>query len=257
MDESQILNELAAELGADQEVSAGKWFGKLCLKVEGKVFAALWGGDVAFKLTGEAHAEALQVEGAHLFDPRGQGHAMKEWLQIPAAQSSTWSRFARLACETVAGAAQAEKDAILGGLVKARAKILEAASRLSPAEQDEVFLGVWSVKDLLAHLVGWDYTNLTAVQEILAGQKPGFWRYYDRDWQSYNARLVAEYKREDFTELVAAVQASHRELIDYLQTVPADEYLKRKPIGTLLRAETRDEEEHHQQVEAFRTRGAA
>jgi hypothetical protein len=257
MDEPQILNELAAEFGADQEVSTGKWFGKLCLKVEGKVFAALWGGDVAFKLTGEAHAEALQVEGAYLFDPRGQGHPMKEWVQIPAAQSSTWSHFAKLACEYVAGAAQAEKDAIIGGLVKAREKILEAASLLSPAEQDEVFLGVWSVKDLLAHLVGWDYTNLTAVQEILAGQKPSFWDYYDRDWKSYNARLVAEYKREDFSELVAAVEASHRELIDFLQTIPADEYVKRKTIGTLLRVETQDEEEHYRQVEAFGTRGAA
>ena len=252
-----LWNELVAEFSPEQDVSAGKWFGKLCLKVEGKVFAALWGDDVAFKLTGEAHVEALQVEGAHLFDPRGQGHPMAEWVQIPAAQSSTWSRFARLACETVAGAAQAEKDALIRGLVQARARVLEAASRLSPVEQDEVWLGVWSVKDLLAHLVGWDYTNLNAVQEIVAGRKPGFWAYYDRDWQRYNARLVAEYRRDDFSELVAAVEASHRELIEFLQTVPADEYLKRKPIGTLLRAEARDEEEHHRQVEAFRTRGTA
>ncbi len=257
MDEPQILNELAAHFSADQEVTVGHWFGKWCLKTAGKVFAALWGGDVAFKLTGEAHAEALQVEGAHLFDPRGQGHPMKEWVQIPEAQSSTWSHFARLACEYVAGAAQAEKDALIEGLVKARAKILEAASQLSQAEQDKVFLGVWSVKDLLAHLVGWDATNLKAVQEILAGQKPSFWAHYDRDWQSYNARLVAEYKREDFSELVAAVEASHRQLVDFLQTVPADEYVKRKKIATLLRAEARDEEEHHRQVEAFRTRHAA
>ncbi len=256
MDDTQSLNELAAEFNAEQDVSVGNWFGKLCLKVGGKVFAALWRGDVAFKLTGEAHSEALQVGGAHLFDPRGQGQPMKEWVQIPAAQSSTWSHFAKLACEYVAGAAQAEKDKIIGGLVEARSKILEAASLLSPTERDEVFLGVWSVRDLLAHLVGWDYTNLNAVQEILAGQKPGFWAHYDRDWKSYNARLVAEYRRDDFSELVAAVEASHRALIDYLQMVPADAYVKRKQIATLLRAETRDEEVHHRQVEAFRTRRA-
>lgn len=257
MDDPQILSELAAEFSAEQNVTVGKWFGKLCLKVDGKVFAALWRGELAFKLTGEAHSEALQVKGAHLFDPRGQGHPMKAWVQIPAAQSSTWSHFARLACEYVAGAAQAEKDAIIRGLVKARRKILEAASLLSPAVQDEVFLGVWSVKDLLAHLVGWDYTNLKAVKEILAGRKPGFWEHYDRDWKSYNARLVAEYKRDALPELVAAVEESHRELIDSLHTVPADEYIKRKKIASLLRAETRDEEEHHRQVEAFRKPRAA
>ena len=66
MSDTQILNEVAAEFSSEQDVTPGKWFGKLCLKVSGKVFAALSGGDMAFKLTGEAHSEALQVEGAHL-----------------------------------------------------------------------------------------------------------------------------------------------------------------------------------------------
>jgi hypothetical protein len=257
MNDTQVLNEIAAEFSSEQNVIPGKWFGKLCLKVSGKVFAALWGGDMAFKLTGETHSEALQVEGAHLFDPRGKGHPMKEWVQIPVAQSSTWSHFARLACEYVAGAAQAEKDEIIWGLVKARRKILDAASLLSPVEQDEVFLGVWSVKYLLAHLVGWDFTNLEAVEEILAGRKPSFWDHYDRDWKSYNARLVAEYERDGFTELVAVVEESHRKLIDFLQTVPADEYVKRRKIASLLRVEIKDEEKHHRQVEEFRKRRAA
>jgi hypothetical protein len=253
MNDTESLEVIAAELGAEQDVTVGKWFGKRCLKVDGKVFAALWGDDMAFKLTGEAHSEALQVEGAQFFDPRGQGHPMKEWVQIPGSRSPTWSHFARLACEYVAGAAQAEKDRIISGLVAARRQVLEAANSLSPAAQDKVFLGEWSVKDLLAHLVGWDYTNLTAVQEILAGQKPGFWTHYDRDWKSYNAQLVAQYRRDDFTELVAAVEQSHRTLIDYLQTVPADEYVKRKQIASLLRAETKDEEEHHRQIEELRS----
>jgi hypothetical protein len=254
MNESQILNEIATGLGADQDVRPGNWFGKRCLKVGGKVFAALQGNEMAFKLAGKAHAEALQVEGAHLFDPRGQGHPMKSWVQIPAAQASMWNRYARQACEYVAGAAHAEKDGIISGLIMARKKILDAASSMPPAAQDEVFLGEWSFKDLLAHLEGWDHTNLASVQEILAGQKPGFWQHYDRDWKSFNAQLVAEYKRDDLAELVAAVEQSHRQLVDYLQTVPADEYVKRKQIASLLRAETQDEQEHHRQLEEVQSR---
>jgi hypothetical protein len=252
MYDAQILNEIAARFSPEQDVTLSNWFGKPCLKVGGKVFAALEGNDMAFKLEGEAHAGALQVSGAHLFDPRGQGHPMKRWVQIPAAESSTWSHFARLACDYVAGEAQARKDALIAGLVRARRKILAEARLLSPAQQDEVFLGEWSIKELLAHLAGWDNTNRGAVQEILAGQKPSFWQYHDRDWQSYNARLVAEYKRENFSELLAVVEASHRRLIDYLQTVPADAYVKKRQIASLLRTEIEDEEEHHSQVKAFR-----
>jgi hypothetical protein len=251
---AKLLSEIAAGFDADEGVTVGNWFGKPCLKVGGKVFAALEGGDMAFKLGREAHAAALQVEGARPFDPRGQGHPMKQWVQIPTAQSSAWSHFARLACAYVAGAAQAEKDAIIAGLVEARNQILDAARLLSPAQRDEILTGIWSVKDLLAHLAGWDYTNLQAVGEILAGQKPSFWQYHDPNWKSYNARLVAQYKREDWEELLALVQESHRKLIDFLQTVPADEYLKRKQIGSLLRTEAQDERKHHDQVQALRRR---
>lgn len=252
MNEAQVLDETAAELGAEWNVATGKWFGKPCLKVGGKVFAALWQGDLACKLSGEAHAEALNLEGARLFDPRG-GHPMKEWVQIPQRHAPAWSRFAGLACAYVAGAAHAAKDGLIAGLVQARRKILEATALLSPEQQDQVFLGEWSVKDLLAHLEGWDYTNRDAVGEILAGQKPGFWAHYDRNWKRYNAQLVAQYRREDLAEMVAEVEQSHRALIEYLETVSADEYLKRKPIQSLLRVEASDEEEHARQLEAFRT----
>jgi hypothetical protein len=53
------------------------------------------------------------------------------------------------------------------------------------------------------------------------------------------------------------VKESHRKLIAFLQTVPADAYVKRKRIASLLRVEIKDEEEHHRQVEAFRSRRAA
>jgi hypothetical protein len=261
--DTRKLEEIAAQFSPDQDVTTGKWFGKPCLKVGGKVFAALWGGDLAVKLAGKAHSEALRVEGAHLFDPRGKGHPMKAWVQIPAAQSSTWSRFARLACEGVAGAAQAKKDEIIAGLRETRKKTLEVTSALPPAQQDEVFLGLWSVKDLLAHLVGWDYANVEAVNAILAGRVPDFYSYHGRDWRTFNAHLVAEYKRDDFDILVASMEESHRKLVQLLETVPAEEFEADKDvrfkgykvtIARVIQGELDDERTHYVQIEEFRNK---
>jgi hypothetical protein len=102
MPESEQLKEIAAQFRPNQQVAIAKWFGKPCIKVGSKVFVVLWGRDLAFKLTGQAHSDALQIKGAHLFDPRGKGNAMKEWVQIPKRQSSLWSRYAGLAYEYVA-----------------------------------------------------------------------------------------------------------------------------------------------------------
>jgi len=128
-------------------------------------------------------------------------------------------------------------------------------------KQDEVFLGVWSVKDLLAHLVGWDFTNLEAAKALLNGQLPDFYSHYDRDWKTYNARLVAEHKRNDFADLLSSVEDSLQKLMGFLETVPVEEFDKdsgvrykryKVTIARLIQAETRDEKTHYQQIEEFR-----
>lgn len=159
--------------------------------------------------------------------------------------------------------AQVKKYEIIQGLVETRRRILDAASSLSPAKQDEVFLGVWSVKDLLAHLIGWDFTNMEAARAILAGELPPFYSYADRDWKTYNARLVAQYKRDDFADLLLAVEDSHQQLIGHLEKIPAEEFAKDRgirykgykvTIARLLQAEIKDEKTHHRQIEEFRSR---
>lgn len=102
--------------------------------------------------------------------------------------------------------AQARKERVIAELVAARRGILDAVAALPPAKQVEVFLGVWSVKDLLAHLAGWDDANIEATQAIRAGRLPAFYAHYDPDWQTFNARLVAEYRRDDLADLLALVR---------------------------------------------------
>ena len=157
--------------------------------------------------------------------------------------------------------AQAKKNRIITELIETRRKILDVASSLSPAQQGEVFLGVWSVKDLLAHLVGWDFTNLEAAKALLNGQLPDFYSHYDRDWKTYNARLVAEHKRNDFADLLSSVEDSLQKLMGFLETVPVEEFDKdsgvrykryKVTIARLIQAETRDEKTHYQQIEEFR-----
>ncbi len=102
---SDLLDEVLAGFGGQPNVVRGRMFGKHCLVADGKVNAVLFEGGVVFKLPRETHAEALQLEGAHLWDPRGTGHPMREWVQVPALHSSTYARFARAAYDYVASSA--------------------------------------------------------------------------------------------------------------------------------------------------------
>ncbi len=153
-----------------------------------------------------------------------------------------------------------KKDEILAALVETRQNILEEISKLPEADRGRVFLGTWSVKDLLAHVIGWDHTNLEAVRVVMASQLPPFYSQYDRDWKTYNAALVSKYKRDSFEEMLALAKESHYQLMEYLKTVPPEAINRdfgvrfrgvKVTIRRLLEAEIKDMQDHRQQIVDF------
>lgn len=152
------------------------------------------------------------------------------------------------------------KDDILTALVETRQNILVEAASLREEQQDQVFLGIWSVKDLLAHLIGWDHTNLAAVESVLKERLPDFYQYHDRDWQTYNAMLVKRHKKDSFQELLAEARESQGQLLAFLNTIPPENFNKdfgvrvrgyKVTVQRLLEAEQKDEQIHLRQITGF------
>jgi len=139
---------------------------------------------------------------------------------------------------------QAKKEQIISELQKARSEILTEVTALSPKERSTVFLGVWSVKDILAHLVGWDFANMQAVHSVLEGKLPPFYEYHDHDWQTYNALLVERYKKGSFKELLVSVRDSHIKLVELFRRYKVT-------VQRLLEADIKDVRTHHQQIVDF------
>ena len=76
-------------------------FGKPCFKSNGKAFICFFDNQLVFKLTGDAHKEALSLDGAQLFDPSGKKRPMKEWVQVPFDYVDKWREFAQEAMNYV------------------------------------------------------------------------------------------------------------------------------------------------------------
>jgi hypothetical protein len=90
-------------IGTKLKGEQSQMFGKPCFKIGGKAFIAFFQDEMVFKLTGDEHAEALALEGSQLFDPSGKKRAMKEWVQVPAAHSTQWAKYAKAALNYVGG----------------------------------------------------------------------------------------------------------------------------------------------------------
>ena len=153
--------------------------------------------------------------------------------------------------------AQAKREWIICEMQRVRSELLTEATALSRKERDTIFLGIWSVRDLLAHLAGWDYANLGAAKRIIQGRLPSFYDHHDRDWQTYNAMLVKKYGRNTFRELLAALKESQKKLVAYVQAIPPEDFNRdfgvrfrgyKVTIQRLLQADIKDVRIHHQQI---------
>ncbi len=153
-----------------------------------------------------------------------------------------------------------KREQVLANCLGARKKLRDEISQLTSAQHEIVFLGVWSIKDLLAHIIGWDFANYAAVKSVLKGQLPTFYKYRDHDWQTYNAMLVKKYKKDSVQELLADMDASQAKLLKQVDKIPVENFNKdfgvrfrryKVTIRRLIEADTKDVQIHLEQIVDF------
>ncbi len=153
-----------------------------------------------------------------------------------------------------------KKQEIITEFMEVRKNILNLAGSLPPYKQSNKFLGVWTINDLLAHLEGWDWANINAVDSVLNQELPEFYLHYDKDWRSYNKELVNRCHINELPELIQQVRKSHQILARRLQALPVNDWFRdsglrfkgfRITIAKLIQAEISDENVHAKQLSAF------
>ena len=94
-DNQKKYDALAADLAEQPNVVRAKMFGMPSVRGKRQRVSRLLPGSLVCKLNGEAHAAALKLKGAQLFDPSEMNRPMKEWVQIPDAHTAKWKKFAQ------------------------------------------------------------------------------------------------------------------------------------------------------------------
>jgi hypothetical protein len=142
---------------------------------------------------------------------------------------------------------------------------VEAFAGSVAALDERVFLRKvtdWTVRDIVAHLVGWNRHILLGAKQILRCELP----FYDvdpgSDYSKVNAALVREYGDTDRSALLESLAASAGELTAFLRAIDPGEW--DRDFGVRHKGETltvkstvddliADYDHHRGQLERFRT----
>ncbi|MGB8253284.1 MAG: ClbS/DfsB family four-helix bundle protein [Anaerolineaceae bacterium] len=155
---------------------------------------------------------------------------------------------------------QADKAALLSAFTENRQAIFAIARGWPTGKEQSIFIGEWSILDLLAHMSGWHEAYLEAFTALRNGKPPEFYAHKDADWRSYNALLVKKYRRPTLAEQIALLQTTFGKLFEALNQMEVNEFFRdsgvryrgyKLIISRLVESELKDERVHLQQMRAW------
>ena len=115
--------------------------------------------------------------------------------------------------------------------------------------------GDWSVKDILAHVTTWEAEALKYLPDILAGKKPPRYSVLYGGIDAFNARMAEEKRGLSLSEVLAQLEATHRELLDQVHSAPEGQFARETRWRRRLRLDTYSHyPEHTRAIRAWRER---
>jgi hypothetical protein len=98
--------------------------------------------------------------------------------------------------------------------------------------------GDWSVKDILAHVMVWEEEALKHLPHIAAGGRPPRYSVTYGGIDAFNALKTQEYLQLSLPDLLVRQDNIHRQLVDYIRTVPEGLFSSETRFRRRLRLDT-------------------
>lgn len=97
---------------------------------------------------------------------------------------------------------------------------------------------LWSVKDVVAHVSTWEEEALKYLPLILKGKRPPLYAVQYGGLDAFNAIKTVEKRDLTLTEVYQQFETIHQKLVEYIETVPEEEFTTETKFRHRLRLDT-------------------
>jgi hypothetical protein len=149
------------------------------------------------------------------------------------------------------GDTPATKDELLNLAAREYKAFHESLQGLNESHMNEVWLGTWSVKDVVAHISGWHREMGPALERLARGEKPipGGVSYDDVD--GWNAKFTAARRDAPVADVLLEFDKSHEYFMHAAASVPAERFQPGKTAWKIVDGNSA----HHYREHAGQIRG--
>jgi hypothetical protein len=150
-----------------------------------------------------------------------------------------------------------DKDSLLNEAAREYRAFHDAIHGLNEEQMTEVWLGTWSIKEIVAHMSGWHREMGPALERLAQGARPGADGVSYDDVDAWNAKFAAAARSTDVSDLLLELDKSHEYFIRTAAAVPAERFQPGKTAYKIVDLNSAHHyRDHGDQIRAWRaTRG--
>ncbi|HEV8616883.1 MAG TPA: ClbS/DfsB family four-helix bundle protein [Methylomirabilota bacterium] len=145
------------------------------------------------------------------------------------------------------------KDELLNLAAREYKAFHETLQGLNEEHMAEVWLGTWSIKDIVAHISGWHRELGPALERIARGERPIAQGVSYDDVDAWNAKFAAARRDAEVAEVLLEFDKSHEYFMHAAAGVPADRLQPGKTAWKIIDGNSAHHyREHREQIAAWR-----
>jgi hypothetical protein len=112
-----------------------------------------------------------------------------------------------------------DKTRLLHEADEAFAELRQAIDGLPEEQMGQAWLGSWGVREIAIHISGWHRAMIPALERVHRGEPAYPAGAYD-DYDGWNARFVAQKAGAGTADVLAELDASHRDFVEAAAALP-------------------------------------
>ncbi|HXG03056.1 MAG TPA: ClbS/DfsB family four-helix bundle protein [Candidatus Binatia bacterium] len=129
----------------------------------------------------------------------------------------------------------------------------EALAGLNESQMSEVWLGTWSIKEIVAHMTGWHREMAPALERLARGEKPIPEGVSYDDVDAWNAKFAAAARGTSVADLLLELDKSHEYFLHAADRVPEERFQPGRTAWKIVELNSAHHyREHGEQIQAWR-----
>lgn len=148
----------------------------------------------------------------------------------------------------------AEHDDLIHRFHAAQQQIEDAIARLNDAEARKVWLDRWGVREIVAHIAGWENAMTEALERLARGERPAAEGVDLSDTEGTNDNFAGRAADKNFEQVKMELRQAGEHFVAAVRALPIDRIAEGKTGRRIIETMINHPSEHIDQIKDWRQR---